>query len=57
MPGDPQGERTAWRQLLLLVKAKFVAVEMGVASFEHEFLSHTMLPDGSTMRLRTNRIS
>jgi hypothetical protein len=37
-----------WRALLLLVKAKLVAVDQGVTTIEQEFLPHLLLPDGST---------
>lgn len=36
------------RALLLIVKAKIVAVDSGVRSFEEEFLSDVLLPDNTT---------
>ena len=42
--------RRRWRALLLIVKAKLELVASGDADFEDEFLAHTMLPDGSTVR-------
>lgn len=42
-----QAIRAAWRALVLVIKAKLVAVDAGVATFEDEFLAYTALPDGS----------
>lgn len=55
-PEDPQGERERWRQLLLLVKAKMVAIATGITTPEAEFLAHAMLPTGETLgeHLREN---
>jgi len=44
-----QATRQRWRAMLLVLKAKLEAVESGIASFEEEFLSHILLPDGSTV--------
>lgn len=44
-----QLERSRWRVLHLVVKAKIEAVDAGITTFEQEFLSHTVLPDGSTV--------
>lgn len=41
--------RQVWRALLLIVKAKLVAVEDGITEFESEFLAHIVLPDGQTV--------
>lgn len=43
-----QACRSAWRALFLAVKAKLVAVEAGIATFEQEFLAYIVLPDGQT---------
>ena len=43
-----QACRQRWRALSLAVKAKLEMVESGIASFEEEFLSYTVLPDGQT---------
>ena len=32
-----------------MIKAKLEAVESGIASFEDEFLAHTLLPSGATV--------
>lgn len=40
--------RATWRALLLLVKAKLVAVDQGVTTIEQEFLPHILLPGGET---------
>lgn len=37
------------RAFLLVIKAKLVAVEEGIVSFESEFLSYAVLSDGKTM--------
>jgi hypothetical protein len=44
-----QACRQRWRALLLVVKAKLEAVEVGISTFEDEFLAHVVLPDGSTV--------
>jgi hypothetical protein len=43
-----QAQRSRWRALLLVVKAKLEAVEAGIAEFEEEFLAYVVLPDGRT---------
>ncbi|MBW3624082.1 MAG: hypothetical protein KY468_11800 [Armatimonadetes bacterium] len=40
--------RQRWRALLLVITAKLEAVESGITTIEDEFLSGTVLPDGST---------
>lgn len=37
------------RAFLLVIKAKLVAVEEGIVSFESEFLSYAIMSDGKTM--------
>jgi hypothetical protein len=44
-----QGCRQVWRALALVTKAKLEAVEAGIATFEDEFLAHTVLPNGETV--------
>lgn len=44
-----QACRQRWRALLLVLKAKLEAIEVGIASFEDEFLAYTMLPDGQSV--------
>jgi hypothetical protein len=44
-----QSSRERWRALLLLVKAKIVAIDTGVTTPEAEFLAHAMLPTGQTL--------
>ena len=44
-----QERRRRWRALAMVVKAKLVAVEDGIISFEDEFLSYFVLPNGSTL--------
>lgn len=43
-----QAVRSAWRALVLSIKAKLTAVESGITSFEQEFMPYTVLPDGKT---------
>jgi hypothetical protein len=44
-----QGCRQHWRALLLIIKAKLEAIEAGVSTFEDEWLSWTVMPDGLTV--------
>jgi len=44
-----QAQRSRWRALLLVIKAKLEAIEAGIATFEDEFLAYTMLPGGETV--------
>jgi hypothetical protein len=41
--------RRLWRALALVVKAKLEAVQSGIATFESEFASHIVMPDGRTV--------
>lgn len=41
--------RARWRALAAVIKAKLVAVETGIVSFEEEFASHIVLPDGTSV--------
>jgi hypothetical protein len=44
-----QACRQRWRALALVIKAKLEAVESGITTFEDEFLSHIVMPDGQTV--------
>lgn len=44
-----QAERTRWRALMLVIKAKIEAVESGIETFENAFLANIMLPSGETV--------
>lgn len=44
-----QASRSRWRALLLIIKAKFEAIESGIVSFEEEFLAHMMLPNNQSV--------
>lgn len=44
-----QEVRQRWRVLVLLLKAKLESIELGLSSFEDEFLAYTMLPSGRTV--------
>lgn len=41
--------RRRWRALLLITKARLVAVEEGVQSLEEAFMADVLLPDGRTV--------
>jgi hypothetical protein len=41
--------RRKWRSLLLAVKAKLVAAEDQVETFEDAFMAHVVMPDGATV--------
>ncbi len=41
--------RQRWRALLLVIKAKLEAVQVGITTFEDEFLSHITLPSGESV--------
>lgn len=44
-----QAERSRWRALMLVIKAKIEAVESGIETFENAFLGNILLPSGETM--------
>lgn len=44
--------RARWRALLLCIKAKLEAVEIGITTFEEEFLAHIIIGDGKTIGQR-----
>jgi len=44
-----QACRQRWRALNLAIKAKLEMVECGIASFEEEFLSYILTPNGKTV--------
>lgn len=44
-----QACRSSWRALLLVVKAKLEAVEVGISTIEREFMANIVLPNGQTM--------
>lgn len=43
-----QACRQRWRALHLVIKAKLEAIEDGISTFDKEFLSDVVLPDGRT---------
>jgi hypothetical protein len=45
----PQQVRSRWRQLLLVIKAKLEAIDIGILSLEEAFLGETVLPDKQTV--------
>lgn len=44
-----QACRSSWRALFLCVKAKLVAVDAKITTFEDEFMAHIVLPNGRTV--------
>src|SRR5262245_35113522 len=46
---DQRHRRERWRALLLCIKAKLEAVMSNIETFEEAFLSHVVMPDGSTV--------
>lgn len=44
-----QACRSRWRALLLSIKAKLEAVEVGIALFDNEFLANIVLATGETV--------
>lgn len=48
-PKDGQLSRSMARALLLVLKAKLVAVDSGVSVFEDEFMANIVLPDGKLL--------
>ena len=44
-----QENRRLWRSLALIIKAKLEAVASGIVTFESEFLSHFVMPNGRTV--------
>lgn len=43
-----QSVKSRWRALAVVIKAKLVAVEEGIVTFEEEFGMHMVMPDGRT---------
>ena len=52
-PEDAQGERSAWRALLLTIKGKMESAERGIETFEEAFLANIVMPDGRTVAQHT----
>lgn len=44
-----QACRQRWRALNIAIKAKLEAVEVGITTFEEEFLAHIVMPGGETV--------
>ncbi len=44
-----QAIRQRWRALVLAVKAKLEAVEIGISTVEKEFMAFVMMPDGHSL--------
>jgi len=44
-----QATRQRWRALLLVIKAKLESIEVGISTFDDEFLAHILLPNGKTV--------
>lgn len=46
---SPQQHRARWRQLLLVIRAKLEAIDIGILTLEDAFLGETVLPDKQTV--------
>lgn len=44
-----QEQRSAWRSLVLIVKAKLEACATGISTIEREFMADLVMPDGRTL--------
>lgn len=44
-----QSVRQRWRALAAVIKAKLIAIEEGISTFEEEFLAHILLPNQRTV--------
>jgi len=44
-----QACRAKWRSILLIVKARLVAIEAGAESWESAFMAHVVLPNGELL--------
>lgn len=44
-----QERRRAWRAMVLLIKAKFEAINSAISTIESEFFAHTVMPDGQPL--------
>lgn len=44
-----QAIKQRWRGLLLMLKAKLEAIELGIVTFDQEFLPYLVLPSGLTV--------
>jgi hypothetical protein len=44
-----QATRGRWRRLLLVIKAKLAAIDIGILSFEDAFIGETVFPDRQTV--------
>lgn len=54
---DPAPEhRRIWRAIVLLVKARAVAIREGITTVEREFLADAVMPDGSTFADHSPRL-
>lgn len=54
---DPEQEqRRQWRAILLLVKAKGVAIAEGISTVEKEFLADAVMPDGTTLADHSHKL-
>ncbi len=47
--GDKQGQKQRWRALLLCIKAKMIAIDENIETFEEAFLAHFVTNGGLTV--------
>jgi hypothetical protein len=55
VPANAQAARGRWRVLLLMVKAKLVAVDAGVVTFEEAFFADIVMPETNKTVYETAR--
>ena len=48
-PGHDQTNRSRWRCLVLVIKAKLECIDTGLETFEEAFMPHIILPNGRTI--------
>jgi hypothetical protein len=54
---EPEAEsRRIWRAIVLLVKARSVAIREGITTVEREFLADAVMPDGTTFADHSPRL-
>ena len=46
---NEQTERTAWRSLLLTIRAKIASIQCGIESFDERFAGQIVLANGQTL--------
>lgn len=47
---DEKEQRRLWRCILATIKGKLIAVSEGISTFEEEFVSNIVMPDGKLLK-------